>query len=325
MGQMAQLSKRAAWKSDRRSYTPRGWHAVLVLFLILCLGAMLPSANGQEGQGYLEEVRPAIRSNDSPADESPEPERRPDRQDGYNLRVHAKFHYGSDDNPDDDCRDELEAELFWIAAYIAASPWWAPPCVLGDDYSRPGYFPRYPYEGDNRGSMYFSWDGESKPPVWSLRATGVYGTDFSDVTQLGGRFQADWFRFGIDSEYRRLEEELPGGDIDHASAGDLNLVFRFAQSRRVQMRSGLGVNWFDDATGSDFGFNFTYGGDWFPDDPFVISFDFDWGRIGDASLIHGRLTGGVLFRNAETFAGYDFIEIGDAPLHSLIAGVRLWF
>ena len=65
---------------------------------------------------------------------------------------------------------------------------------------------------------------------------------------------------------------------DQLWLGDVNVVYRCAQIPILQMRTGLGMNWLADEFGSDVGFNFTYSGDFFPADPWLVSAGINWGK-----------------------------------------------
>ena len=120
-------------------------------------------------------------------------------------------------------------------------------------------------------------------------------------------------------------EKLPGGQRDSLTTGDANLVFRFAQGPKALFRTGIGANWLADDVGSDFGFNFTYGFDLFPSKPWVISAELDWGRLGDAHLLHLRTTGGMMIHRGEAYIGVDYYDVGWVETTTLISGVRIWF
>ncbi len=102
---------------------------------------------------------------------------------------------------------------------------------------------------------------------WSGRLLMEYGTDFADLERVGGRLQLSTVkRIDFDTEWNSFLENTPSGQ-DQLWLGDFNAVFRFAQSEHVQFRSGIGFNWLHDDRATDFGFNFTYGADFFPIDP----------------------------------------------------------
>ena len=73
------------------------------------------------------------------------------------------------------------------------------------------------------------------------------------------------------------------------------------------------------------GFNFTYAADIYPRKPWVLSAAIDWGTLGQAELFRFRTTAGVVFHGVETYAGYEYTEIGRAHWNGLVAGLRFWF
>jgi hypothetical protein len=242
--------------------------------------------------------------------------------------------YSSDDDCCE-CESDLDAELDGALGQMAfigiTSPFWAPPAMMSDDYDITFRFPTYPHEYRQG---YMISDAQTRGPRGEefcrldlgLRASAEYGTNFSGIDWVGGRFLLEnSSRFGVDADFRVLEEQVAQGVDDSLSIGDLNAFFRFAQSRRCTVRAGVGFNWLSDQIEDDFGANFTYAVDWYPRKPVIISGELDLGWLGDATLLHGRLTTGVNYRNAEAFVGYDYLRIGDFDLNGLVAGVRLWW
>lgn len=235
---------------------------------------------------------------------------------------------------DDDDEGPIETVLGWALLQAVSAPYRLPRIAVDDvDFSR-GYFvdPYCEFE-DAVTSQLVSYDGlvsqglvgDQNESPWMLRTRIEYADDFDSLSKIGGQLLLDSsIRFGIETEFNHYHEDFRLGSDDELWIGDLNFVYRFAQSDRVQMRSGIGVNWLSDHSDRDFGFNFTYGGDWFPRRPWVISTELDVGRLGDASLFHGRVTGGVLWRNTEFFVGYDHLSVGDADIDSMVAGLRFW-
>lgn len=231
------------------------------------------------------------------------------------------------DSADCDHRDNP----FWAESIgpflgmVLASPWWGPHVALDDSFADEALFPRYPYQDGTSGALSF----DSHPPAgsrpWGGRFTAEYGTDLSGLTRIGGHYLIDTrSRFGIDTEFNSWREERPLGD-DAMWTGDFNVVYRFAQSERVQFRSGLGANWLEDHGRGELGFNFTYGVDLYPAQPWVLSSTIDAGTLGDAGTFHVRSTAGVLLKNLEFFGGFDYRRIGSADLPGLITGIRLSF
>ena len=162
--------------------------------------------------------------------------------------------------------------------------------------------------------------------VHSLQARSEYAHDFDGLSRIGTRFLLDTtFRFGFESEVNQWRESLGAGNYDELWTGDANVFFRFAQSSRLQMRTGIGANWLSDEEGSEHGFNFTYQADFMPSKPWVISTELDLGKLGESSLIHGRITTGLQWRRTECYVGYDYYQVGDVPLKGFVGGIRLWF
>lgn len=278
----------------------RGFALVSLSLLFLIL--LTPELIGGELEALREEVR-----NDSPAS------------------ANSASNDGSaqDDSWDDDSDWNGLGELLLLAL---AAPYWGPPAMVGDTYSEQGYFPHYPYENGTPGFMVGEYDSPTAGYLAHLRTRFEYADNFDDLSRIGGRVLFEHTsRFGIDSSFDLHREKLGINHHDELSLGDANLVFRFAQSDVLIMRSGLGMNWLNDDAGTELGFNFTYGGDLFPLKPWVISSELDWGTLGNATLFHLRGTVGVQLNRATVYTGYDFLDIGRAQTHGLVAGVELWF
>lgn len=215
--------------------------------------------------------------------------------------------------------DNFDGSLFLVLA-----PFWAPIALLEDDYSQPGSYPRFPYD-DFAGYLVVRDPTPSARP-WSLRLNVDYADNFDRLDCIGSHLLLETvYRFGLDASADRLEERLPGGQHDELWLGDTNLVFRFAQSDWAEFRAGVGVNWLADRIGSDFGFNFTYGADFFPCKPWVLSSSIDCGTLGHAGLFRFRTTAGVVLHGVEVYTGYEYLDIEQMHSNSLIAGLRFWF
>lgn len=161
---------------------------------------------------------------------------------------------------------------------------------------------------------------------WSCRLRAEYTSDFNDLSRIGGHLLlSSTSRFGVDTGFDYLQEELPGGGHDYLTLGDFNLVYRFAQSEHLQFRAGVGFNWLSDEIDTDFGFNFTYGADFFPIRPWVVSATLDLGTLGNAGLFHFRTTAGVIIHGCEVYTGYEYHAIGSTRINGLVGGVRVWF
>ncbi|MCE9544747.1 MAG: hypothetical protein K8T25_04405 [Planctomycetia bacterium] len=217
--------------------------------------------------------------------------------------------------------DDGSGSVLW---HMIIAPWEIPHDLAGDNFQIPAYLPKFPYEPHSNDP-----DVPSNSPFtkcWGGHVRGEYADNFDNVSRIGGRIVLEHnSRFGIDSECNYWRENLGGGLHDQLWTGDVNLVFRFAQNEHLAMRSGLGMNWLSDPLRTDNGWNFTYGVDFFPRKPWVLSADIDWGRLGARSLFHGRATAGVTIRHAEVYVGYDYYDVGDISINGAVAGVGFWF
>jgi hypothetical protein len=277
---------------------------------LIGLGLALPARHGVADDS-LSLLRDEVRApSDEPEEEEPE----------------------EPSSPCHDCHDEpslwgdLFGDFFVTAAFLTVgSPFWVPHAIHDDGLDVRGAFPRFPYEAAP-GHMLFDYSAPCERYWWSTRVTAEYA-DVGSIDRLGVQALAETSsRWGGDVSFNHWSQDFgpPAAGDDSIWTGDVNLLFRFVQSERVQMRTGLGLNWLADDHGSDFGFNFTYGGDVFPAPPLVLSADLDWGWLGSAGLLHFRGTSGILFGPAEIFAGYDYFDVGGAQFDGLVAGVRFW-
>ncbi len=206
----------------------------------------------------------------------------------------------------------------------------APICVpiqLADNgYASMGYFPEYPYQHDINGYMMIDPWVPSEPFTYAFHARTEYADDFDSISRIGTHLRFDTTkRFGFDGEVNYWQEALAARQHDDLWTGDANAVLRFAQADWMQMRTGIGLNWLADDVDTNLGFNFTYGGDFFPADPWVISAEIDLGSLGDETLVHGRFTTGLQWHRAEVFVGYDYYKVDRTELTGVVSGLRLWF
>ncbi len=281
------------------------------------LFAVLLSSTAHAGDGVLDAIREDVRT-DKPDKQSP----KRDRDDHHRHSHKSCGHTYACDCDDDSVIDEIASELFLAAV---ATPFWLPHTLLEDSFIQDKYFAEFPYDGTS-GYMLSDVSPIENPRTWSARLRGELGDDFEDTTRIGGHLLvSNTSRFGVDTEWNYRREDLSGGGRDELWTGDLNLVYRFAQSEHAQFRAGLGANWLHDQTDTNFGFNFTYGADFFPAEPWVLSGTMDLGTIGHASLLHGRFTVGTMIENWELFGGYDYLSIGGVEVDGFIAGIRIWF
>jgi hypothetical protein len=210
------------------------------------------------------------------------------------------------------------------AGLVVSSPFWAPHTLLDDNYSTPEYFTRYPYAN----TPGYLVDPGSQVPTssFAVRLDADYVEAFDHLDLINGHILVSTTsRIEFDARIQHLGETMPGGPDDELWIGDCNVMFRFAQASFAQFRAGLGINWLNDPSQTDLGFNFAYGVDLFPVKPLILSTVLDAGTLGHAGLFRLRSTAGVAYKRLEFYTGYEYTDIGRTHWNGLIGGVRLWF
>lgn len=289
-----------------------------IIALSLCMGSTIVTYAAEELDAIRSSVWPPPRTETDSTDEShdDEPTPEPPRPDRSKNDPSNSVDFGS----------EVKEKGFYLLALGATAPFWGPPKLLDDEYDRKGTFFSFPYKRGRQGSMVLEPADDTYTKPWHLKLRGDVVNDFDTVYRAGGHFLFDTtMRLGLDGEMNYRSEQFLPDARDSLLTGDLNLLFRLAQTEFIQIRSGIGVNWLDDSDRDATGINFTYGADWTPADPWVISSEIDWGRVGEAGLFHGRLTVGIHYRHVELFSGYDYTDIGKSQMGGLVGGMRFWF
>lgn len=160
----------------------------------------------------------------------------------------------------------------------------------------------------------------------SVRASVEDGNNFNGMNRLGIVFLADTAtRIGIGGGVHMYEEKREGQSPDKVTIGDVNVLFRFAQSDQTQYRAGLGARFLDDSKQTDWGFNFVYGFDWFPKQPWSIGTQLETGTLGNAWVFRATGRVGLVWKYSEVYAGYDYLRIGSTELQGPMLGLRIWF
>ncbi|QDT56772.1 hypothetical protein Pan44_48320 [Caulifigura coniformis] len=237
---------------------------------------------------------------------------------------------GSDQggNSSSSCDDEDDG-LFgdvatWITLRVVTSPFTLPIVFTDDQYERDAAFDGAPYQSNPKGYVTLTESPDSSRE-WAGRLSIDSGGNFDDLFTLSGRLQLEHRnRFGIDASWTNLNERVPGGR-DDMTLGDANVVFRFAQSETALFYTGLGFNWLEDHGDFDAGFNFTYGADWFPAKPLVVSSSIDLGGLGGASFFRSRTTVGALIERFEIYTGFDYLNVEGVDIPTGVAGLRVWY
>ena len=330
------------------------WKLPLTLAILL---STLPSSVRAEGD--LDTIRSDVRTS-PPPDSSPAAPATADRP-----SAHEDHCDSASREQLDKLEGNLMLAGVMAGAYVAASPLWLPRVIMQDDSDEAFFphFPYDNTSGylksdawlnsfstdklpdgasaDGAGSRSNAPDADpTKTPTgplvtlsidptarrWGGQFQADYADEFDALTGIGGQLILEsTLRFGFDASAQYLRQRMPDGDYDHLTIGDCNLIYRFAQCPQAQMRVGLGANWLNDSKQTDLGFNFTYGGDFFPQKPWVLSSAIDWGTLGHAGLFRFRTTAGVIFNRFESYVGYEYLDIGTTQGNFLIGGLRVWF
>jgi hypothetical protein len=274
-----------------------------------------------DAQGRLQSVRDDVRST-SDSKSSPSSD---DNDWDWN--------WGS--SSDSSSSDDSNGDYSFVGLAVL-SPFLAPMALLKDDHTLRLDFPAHPYANGYRGyqllpvvhaEVYYDKDYKQVPRKdWAVRLAVENGNDFAGLNRFNGQLKVEHAnRWGVATSWNYYHETLPNGRSDETVIGDVNLTYRFAQNEVASMYAGLGVRVLTDRHLTDCGFNFTYGGDWFPVRPLIVSASFDAGTLGGAGVLHGRASIGAIFRGCEFYAGYDILRIGSTNLQGPLVGVRLWF
>jgi hypothetical protein len=337
----------------RKAEINRLW--LLCLHIVLPPIALLLLVSSAPGQGQLDTIREDVRPQPQPQPlySAPPEEHRDDvkkKKDDGNVGASFLSSFLGE-YISNSARNPLTSAFYVVGAGLT-SPYWAPRSIFKDTYGVPVCFSLYPYDGSTGFLMSEAWDvsveaipdssgnqTSAEPKVtfntpegwinrrpWAGQIRLEYGDQFARVTELSGRLILEHScRWGIDVSAESLRERLSDDTFDYLAIGDANIVFRFAQHPKALMRIGLGVNWLHDSIRTDKGFNFTYGGDFFPVKPLIISSTIDWGTLGDAELFRFQFTAGLIVNRFETYVGYEYLDIDRTHANSLLAGMRVWF
>jgi len=212
-------------------------------------------------------------------------------------------------------------------AVVLSTPFVIPRAAMGDDDWRRGLFTEYPYS-DGPGYLSIPGSADDGSPVVGHRnlacTAGLAYAKDDAVETFRGDFQLRTAaRAGLRVAYTSLSEDLGGGTTDTLSVSDAAVLVRFAQHEKAQMRFGIGYVSMPDA--DEDGAIFVYEGDFFPNEPVIVSAGVDVGGLGDATYSRWHLGVGVARRNLELSLGYSSLRVGSVELRGPTVGSRVWF
>jgi hypothetical protein len=115
---------------------------------------------------------------------------------------------------------------------------------------------------------------------------------------------------------------------EQALTGTVHLTLRFAQSTRVDFRTGIGMRAFG-LHKPLVGFDLLYGMDLYARKPLLVHLELHAGSLGRAFAAQARATIGVQIWKLELYAGYDQTVVYGAKTTARVGGpvlgVRAWF
>jgi hypothetical protein len=227
------------------------------------------------------------------------------------------------------CPGEFDSFALLFTAYTIGLPWMVP--RLYDDPTLVGYAP-YPF-ASGPGVLRLAAGSNPDTEAEGVRSVALAvdvesGYLIEGVVPAGVAMRLQLpRRFEIDSRVSMLTDvfEEPA---QLGSTGTAHFSYRFAQSKRFDFRTGLGMRMFTlDAV--RLGFDLMYAVDSYIAQNVVLRIELHMGNLTQAFVGQARSTLGVMFGPAELYAGYDHTSyISDASTARLggpVLGVRAWF
>ncbi|MGI9467004.1 MAG: hypothetical protein ACR2OA_07785 [Rubripirellula sp.] len=231
------------------------------------------------------------------------------------------FHKTVADPPEPEKRKGLVGSVLWGVIIMPLS---APKWLLNDE-GHYANFSDYPY-ADEAANMVITRYRKRNRKFMRARFLSEYGDNFDRQQKISNRVLFDTrSRVGVDASFDYLREQMGGGEHDQTWLGDLNAVFRFAQSEQAEFRAGVGVAWQADSLGSASGANFTYGGNVYLGKPHMFDFDLDMGRIGEAGLTRFKTGYSLYLNRLRARLGYEYLRVGSFESNYMSGGVGIDF
>ncbi|MCP4945814.1 MAG: hypothetical protein GY924_28025 [Planctomycetaceae bacterium] len=215
----------------------------------------------------------------------------------------------------------LVGSVIWTVLFMPiAAPGW-----LLNDEGHYANFSDYPF-ADDAGNMVITRYRKRNRKLMRARLLTEYGDNFGRQQKISTRVLLDTrSRVGVDASFDYLREQTGGGEHDQMWLGDVNAVYRFAQSEQAEFRAGVGVAWQADSLGSARGVNFTYGGNVYLSKPHMLDFDLDLGSIGEAGLTRFRTGYSLYLHRLHARLGYEYLRVGSFDTNYMSGGVGIDF
>jgi hypothetical protein len=192
--------------------------------------------------------------------------------------------------------------------------------------AQPGYLP-YPYADGLDG--YVRWEeGLNRYDGFAFRASTESAYQYQGLWRVGVSGRATVHFLEMESTWSYYRDTRAQ---DSLWIGDANLGFTALRLPRVLWHVSGGGRFLVDTkpaiegqSGNAAGWNASTGIDVFPFDPVVLTTQADFGQLGAAWFWQVRGSIGIQITRAEFFAGYEHLQIGNAPLGGPMIGLRIW-
>lgn len=231
------------------------------------------------------------------------------------------------DDASDDCDQHRLSCLIGYGFYRALTVPWNLPRRF-DDPRLEGYAP-YPFaDGPALLRSVEPGDADAElPRRVALDVAAESGFLLEGVVPVSVTLRAHLpLRFELNTAISLLSDVYEQ-DVEHATVASAHVLYRHAQTRRAELRSGFGARLYvGDVVRA--GFDVFYGIDGYFARRGIVRVDLHGGSLGRAFVGEARLTLGVMVRRTELYAGYDhtaFFGETASRLGGPIAGVRTWF
>jgi hypothetical protein len=173
--------------------------------------------------------------------------------------------------------------------------------------------------------------GAGSPPgrLFSGQASTESATAGKGVLRVGAHMRLAYWRLAADGNLSYIVDR---GSNEAMYLGSGNVLIAPILRPRLTWWVGGGANYMMDARPNDqgqhptrYGYNLTSSVDVFPVRPLVLSGRMDVGKLGDAPVVAGRATAGLMMNRFEVYGGYQVQRIGQDALRGPMFGLRVWF
>lgn len=224
---------------------------------------------------------------------------------------------------------EIDSLAGLFTAYTIGSPWMVP--RLFDDRTLVGYAP-YPFYG-GAGLLRLSEGANPDTDAQGVRNVAL-AVDVESGYFIQGAVPAAIAmrlalprRFELDTRVHLLTDVLES-PAQLAALGTAHVSYRFAQGKRFDFRTGLGLRVFT-LDSVRLGVDIVYAMDSYIAQNVVLRIELHVGSLSEAFVGQARSTLGAMFGRTEVYAGYDHTsymsEASVARLGGPIVGIRSWF